>query len=84
MSVEYNQSILESINSPHQQVNDIAARAWQYSQMTKAGDISPSEYSELLLDLQRQANIQENMSDLENMEKLNTAINSLVQIARLV
>ena len=84
MSVEYNQNLLASISSNNSNVNSAVSQVQQYTAMCVAGQISKEEYAELIKDIQRQVNIQQNMDELENMEKLNTAINSLVQIAGLV
>ena len=51
--------------------------------MCKEGRISTQELQELLLDIQRQVNIEQSMSDLENLERLNTAINGLISIAKM-
>jgi hypothetical protein len=52
--------------------------------MCKAGQISKEEYVELIKDIQRQINIQASMAELESMEKLNTAINGLINIASVL
>jgi hypothetical protein len=52
--------------------------------MCKAGQITTAEYTELVLDIQRTINIQENMDDLATLEKVNTAINGLISIAKIV
>jgi polyhydroxyalkanoate synthesis regulator phasin len=84
MSIEYNQSLLASISSSDPDVNAAAAQVNQYTEMCKNGEISKEEYAELILDVQRQVNIEQNMADLEGMERLNTAINGLITIAKLV
>jgi predicted ATP-grasp superfamily ATP-dependent carboligase len=82
--IQYNQSLLASISSQNPDVNAAAATVNQYTEMCKAGQISPAEYAELIKDVQRQINIQANMAELEAMETLNTAINGLISIASLV
>ena len=82
--IQYNQSLLASISSQNPDVNAAAAQVHQYTEMCKAGQISPAEYAELIKDVQRQINIQANMAELEAMETLNTAINGLISIASLV
>jgi hypothetical protein len=52
--------------------------------MCKEGNVSPQEYAELLRDIQRKINIKQSMSELENLSKLNTAINGLISIAGAV
>jgi hypothetical protein len=82
--INYNQTMLASISSQNPDVNAAAATVNQYTEMCKAGQLSPSEYIELIKDVQRQINIQANMAELEAMERLNTAINGLINIASLV
>ena len=82
--IQYHQSLLVSISSQNPDVNAAAATVNQYTEMCKNGEISPSEYIELIKDVQRQINIQASMAELEAMERLNTAINGLVNVASLV
>lgn len=82
--IQYNQSLLASISSQNSDVNAAAAQVHQYTEMCKAGQISPSEYAQLLRDIQSQINIQASMAELDAMETLNTAINGLITIASLV
>ena len=84
MSIEYNQSLLASISSSNPDINAAAQQVQQYTEMCKSGQISKEEYTELVEDVQRTVNIQANMADLEGMERLNTAINGLITIAKLV
>jgi hypothetical protein len=84
MSIEYNQSLLASISSQNPDVTDAAQQVNQLTEMCKSGQISREEYVELIADVQRQVNIQENMAELEAMEMLNTAINGLIMIAKAV
>ena len=84
MSIEYNQSLLASISSSNPDVNAAAAEVNQLTEMCKTGQISREEYAELVQDVQRKVNIQAHMAELEAMERLNTAINGLISIAKLV
>jgi hypothetical protein len=84
MSIEYNQSLLASISSQNPDVNAAIHYINEYTEMCKAGTISKEEYVQLVEDIQRTVNIKASMAELESMEKLNTAINGLVSIARLV
>jgi polyhydroxyalkanoate synthesis regulator phasin len=84
MTIEYNQSLLASISSSNPDINAAAEQVQQYTEMCKSGQISKEEYVELVEDVQRTVNIQANMADLEGMERLNTAINGLITIARIV
>lgn len=84
MSIEHHQSLLASISSSNPNINAATQQVQELTEMCKAGQISREEYAELVLDVQRQVNIQENMAELEAMERLNTAINGLINIAKLV
>lgn len=84
MTIEYNQSLLASISSSNPDVNAAAQEVNELTEMCKRGEISKEEYAELVLDVQRKVNIQANMAELEAMERLNTAINGLITIAKLV
>lgn len=84
MSIEYNQSLLASISSHSPDINAAAAQVRQYTEMCITGQLSKEEYIELITDLQRQINIQASMAELEALERLNTAINGLINIASLV
>jgi polyhydroxyalkanoate synthesis regulator phasin len=84
MTIEYNQSLLASISSSNPDVNAAVQEVNQLTEMCKRGEISKEEYAELVLDVQRKINIQANMAELEAMERLNTAINGLITIAKLV
>lgn len=85
MSVEQFQNdllICFSTNDPTMQ--NAAQTANQYTEMMKAGQLTSAEYTELMLDVQRMANIDQNMAILEAKERLNTAINGLIKLASLV
>ena len=84
MSIEYNQSLLASISSSNPDVTAAAQQVNELTELCKTGRISKEEYAELVLDVQRQVNIQANMAELEAMERLNTAINGLINIAKLM
>jgi predicted ATP-grasp superfamily ATP-dependent carboligase len=84
MSIEYNQSLLASISSQNPDVNAAVQYVNQYTEMCKTGQISKEEYVQLVEDVQRTVNIRGQMAELEAMEKLNTAINGLLNIAKLI
>jgi polyhydroxyalkanoate synthesis regulator phasin len=84
MTIEYNQSLLASISSSNPDLNAAAQQINELTEMCKRGEISKEEYAELVEDVQRQVNIQANMAELEAMQRLNTAINGLISIAKLV
>lgn len=83
MSIEYNQSLLGTISSTNPDINAAAQQVNVLTEMCKKGEISREEYVELVEDVQRQVNIQKNMAELESLERLNTAINGLITIAKL-
>ena len=83
MSIEYNQSLLDSIASGRADINAAKTQVMQYTEMYKSGQISKEEYAEIIKDIQRQINIQASMAELEALSRLNTAINGLVEIASL-
>jgi RNA polymerase-interacting CarD/CdnL/TRCF family regulator len=62
----------------------VATAVAAYGEELRVGNIQPTEYAELLLDLQRQITITENMSQFETKQRLNTAITALVTIASAV
>jgi polyhydroxyalkanoate synthesis regulator phasin len=84
MTIEYNQSLLASISSSNPDLNAAVQQVNELTEMCKRGEISKEEYAELVEDVQRQVNIQANMAELEAMQRLNTAINGLITIAKLV
>ena len=84
MTIEYNQSLLASISSSNPDINAATQQIQELTEMCKRGEISKEEYAELVLDVQRKVNIEANMAELEAMERLNTAINGLITIAKLV
>jgi len=82
---QWQDQVLHIINNPDDENTRMVATATgAYTEELKAGNISRSEYAELLLDLQRQITITENMSQFETKQRLNTAITALVTIASAV
>jgi RNA polymerase-interacting CarD/CdnL/TRCF family regulator len=71
-------------NSDDENTRQVATATNAYTEELRAGNISQSEYAELLKDLQRQITITENMSQFETKQRLNTAITALVTIASAV
>jgi RNA polymerase-interacting CarD/CdnL/TRCF family regulator len=71
-------------NSDDENTRMVAVATNAYTEELKAGNISQSEYAELLRDLQRQITITENMNQFETKQRLNTAITALVTIASAV
>ena len=82
---QWETEVLHIINNPDDENTKMVATATNaYTEELKAGNISQSEYTELLRDLQRQITITENMSQFETKQRLNTAITALVTIASAV
>jgi len=71
-------------NSDDENTRIVATATNAYGEELRAGNISQSEYAELLRDLQRQITITENMNQFETKQRLNTAITALVAIASAV
>ena len=82
---QWENEILHILNNPDDENTKMVATATNaYTEELRAGNISQSEYAELLLDLQRQIVITENMSQFETKQRLNTAITALVTLAAAV
>ena len=82
---QWETEVLHILNNPDDENTRMVATATNaYGEELRAGNIKPSEYAELLLDLQRQIVISENMSQFETKQRLNTAITALVAIASAV
>jgi RNA polymerase-interacting CarD/CdnL/TRCF family regulator len=82
---QWETEVLHIINNPDDENTRMVATATNaYTEELKAGNISQSEYAELLRDLQRQITITENMSQFETKQRLNTAITALVTLASAV
>jgi len=85
MSVELHQQQLgECYNgSQDPDLKQAAEQANQYTEMLKAGQISREEFVQLMEDLKSTAIINKNMDDMRVLEHLNTAINGLINLAKL-
>ena len=82
---QWETEVLHILNNPDDENTRMVATATRaYTEELQAGNISQSEYAELLRDLQRQITITENMSQFETKQRLNTAITALVTIASAV
>jgi len=82
---QWEAEVLHILNNPDDENTQMVATATNaYGEELRAGNISQSEYAELLRDLQRQITITENMSQFETKQRLNTAITALVTIASAV
>jgi hypothetical protein len=85
MSVEqFQQQLGECFNgSQDSNVQQAAQTANQYTEMLKLGQISSSEYQQLLSDIQQTNMINKSVDNQQAMEYMNTAINGLITLARL-
>ena len=82
---QWETEVLHILNNPDDENTKMVATATNaYGEELRAGNISQSEYAELLRDLQRQITLTENMSQFETKQRLNTAITALVTIASAV
>ena len=82
---QWENEVLHILNNPDDEnTRTVATATNAYGEELRAGNIRPSEYAELLLDLQRQIIITENMSQFETKQRLNTAITALVTLASAV
>ena len=82
---QWEAEVLHILNNPDDENTQMVATATNaYGEELRAGNISQSEYAELLRDLQRQITITENMSQFETKQRLNTAITALVTLASAV
>ena len=83
--LQWESEVLHIINNPDDENTRMVATATNaYTEELRAGNISRTEYSELLQDLQRQITITENMSQFETKQRLNIAITALITIASAV
>lgn len=85
MSVEHYQGQLSQVygGSQDPNVQRVAMEVNQYTEMFKAGQMTRDEYVQLVEDLQSTAIINKNMNNMEAMEYMNTAINGLLNLAKL-
>ncbi len=82
---EWETEVLHILNNPDDENTKMVATATAaYGEELRAGNISQTEYAELLLDLQRQIVITENVSQFETKQRLNTAITALITLASAV
>jgi RNA polymerase-interacting CarD/CdnL/TRCF family regulator len=82
---QWETEVLHIINNSDDENTRLVATATNaYTEELRAGNISRTEYSELLQDLQRQITITENMNQFETKQRLNTAITALITIALAV
>lgn len=83
MSAEINQSLEAIFNTGDPGMQDLANRALSLKQALEQGQISASEYKEMINDLYHEKNINESVQDLRLKEHINTTINALISLASL-
>jgi hypothetical protein len=76
--------LLVCFSSTDPAVQNAAGLTNQYTEMLRAGEISRDEYVEILADIQRSIVISEQMSEMEAKQRLNLAINGLINVAGLI
>ena len=77
-------SLAEIANSGDDTFANFAAQIAEVVAQAKLGQMSNEEMAEIMTDAQRQLAILEEMSAMRFKEKLNTCINGLIMIARVV
>jgi hypothetical protein len=83
MSVELNQALEAIYNTGDPSMQDLANRALGLKQSLEKGQISKSEYTELVTDLYHEKNINEAVQDLQLKEYINTTMNALINLASM-
>lgn len=81
---EINQGLAQLATTGDPAFTDAANFVAQLTEQIKAGEMSTSEYTETLQDIQRQISIVHEMRQLAYKEQLNTLINGLIGIATTV
>lgn len=81
---EFQHILLECVHSDDEVLSEEATTANEYTNLCKRGQLTREEYIELMSDIQRTISIHQNMSDMVAKERLNTALNGLITIAKLV
>ena len=71
------------MDSLNPEANSAAEEVNQLTEAVKSGQLSRAEFIELVKDIQHRINIHQNMSELETLEKINTAINGLINLASM-
>jgi hypothetical protein len=86
MSVEqHQQALLTSYqNSQDPSIKTAAETANSYTELFKTGQISKEEYIQLMEDIERTNNINKSVHNQQILEYMNTAINGLINLAKLV
>lgn len=78
MILEPFQEMLHSIRSIDPDINIAAVQSRILTEKYKQGELSNSELTALLQNIQCQAAIDQQAAELESMELLNTAINNII------
>lgn len=82
MSIE--QQLEALFNTGNSDLQDLAVRANELKKALESGQVSNSEFVEMLQDLAHEKNINESAHDLEVKIQVNAALTALVAIASAV
>ena len=77
------EALQQIANTGDPSLQDLAQRAYDLKTALANGQISKSEYQELIMDLVHEKNMNESISDLEMKEYINTTVNALITLASL-
>jgi len=77
------EALQQIANTGDPNLQDLAQRAYDLKTALVNGQISKSEYSEMIMDLVHEKNINESISDLETKEYINSTVNALITLASL-
>lgn len=83
MSIEITKALEAIYNTGDAGMQDLANRALALKQALEQGEISKSEYTEMINDLYHEKNINEAVQDLQLKEHINTTMNALIKLASL-
>jgi hypothetical protein len=81
MTIEQQLEAIFNTGDPNMQ--DLANRAVALKQALEQGQISASEYKEMITDLYHEKNINESIQDLALKENINSAMNALINLASM-
>jgi len=84
MSMEINKALEAIYNTGDAGLQDLANRALALKQALEQGQISKSEYTELVNDLYHEKNINEAVQDLQLKEHINATMTALIGLASLL
>jgi hypothetical protein len=77
------EALQQIANTGDPSLQDLAQRAYDLKTALANGQISKSEYQEMIMDLVHEKNINESISDLEMKEYINSTVTALITLASL-